>query len=240
MPTVRVATYNIHKCVGMDRRYSPERIAEVIAELDADVVALQEVVCHANRGRRQHQAEFIAQELGMEYRLGGNRKHNGGDYGNVILSRLPVLSHQNHDITVAHREPRGSLRAEIEAAPGRSFHLINVHLGTSYFERRQQARKLLTRSGLEDPKIVGKRIIVGDFNEWVSGMTTRLFNQRFKSLDPKEHLGTVRTFPGILPLLHLDHVYFDESFNLLEASLQRNRKALLASDHLPIVAEFEF
>jgi endonuclease/exonuclease/phosphatase family metal-dependent hydrolase len=240
MPTVRVATYNIHKCVGIDRRYSPERVGEVVSELDADVVALQEVVCHSGRGRREHQAEFLADELGMRFCLGENRKHHGGGYGNVILSRLPIVSHQNHDISVPGREPRGSLRAEIEVSAGISFHLVNVHMGTSYFERRQQVRKLLTRHALDDPKIVGKRIVVGDFNEWVSGMTTRLMCSRFKCVDPREHLGSVRTFPGIFPLLHLDHIYFDAKFSLLDASLHRSKKARTASDHLPIVADFEF
>ena len=240
MPTVRIATYNIHKCVGIDRRYSPERVADVIEELDADAVALQEVVCHSDRGHRDHQAGFLASRLGMNFRLGENRKHQGGDYGNVILSRLPIVSSQNHDISIRHREPRGCLRAEIEIAAGRTFHFVNLHMGTSYFERRQQVRKLLARRVLEDPKLVGKRIIAGDFNEWVNGMTTRLFKSKFNSLDPKEHLGTTRTFPGLLPMLHLDDVYFDSGFTLLEASLHKSKKALVASDHLPIVAEFEF
>lgn len=240
MSTVRIATYNIHKCVGMDRRFSPERIADVIRELDADVVALQEVVCRSGRGRRDNQAEFLAEELGVKFCLGDNRKHQGGDYGNVILSRFPILSFENHDISVNRREPRGCLRAEIEVPVARSFHFANLHMGTSYFERRQQGRKLLARHVLEDPKIVGKRIVAGDFNEWVSGMTTRLFKSKFRSVDAKEHLGTSRTFPGIAPLLHLDHVYFDEEFTLLNADLHKSKKALIASDHLPIVADFEF
>lgn len=240
MQTIRVATYNIHKCVGIDRRYSPERIADVLAELDADVVGLQEVVCHSDRGSREHQAEFLAHKLGMNFCFGENRKHYGGDYGNVTLSRHPITAFRNYDISVRRREPRGCLRAEIELSLGRRIHFVNLHLGTSFFERRQQVRMLLAEHVLDDPSIDGQRIVAGDFNEWTSGLTTRLFKGRFRSVDPKLDLGTGRTFPGIAPILHLDHIYFDPAFSLRKAKLHKSRRALLASDHLPIVAEFEY
>src|SRR4051794_12315225 len=99
MDTLRVATYNIHKCVGIDRRYSPERIVEVLREIDADVIGMQEVVCHSNSHGRDHQAAFIARELGMDFCLGGNRKHKGADYGNATLSRFPIRRYCNFDIT---------------------------------------------------------------------------------------------------------------------------------------------
>lgn len=238
MSLLRIATYNIHKCVGMDRKYSPERIAEVLSEIDADVVGLQEVLCHSKSRRRDHQAEYIAEELGMDYRLGENRKIRGGEYGNVILSRLPIKTAENYDISVHKYEPRGCLRAEI-SVNGRSLHFVNLHMGTSYFERRRQVHKILADHVLDHPELVGKRIIAGDFNEWTSGLTTRLFKEAFRSVDARLHLGASRTFPGVFPLVHLDHVYFDETFRLRNAYLHRTRTALAASDHLPIVAEFE-
>ena len=239
MSKVRIATYNIHKCVGMDRRYSPERIVDVLREIDADIVGLQEVLCQSRLHKRDHQAEFIADELGMEYRLGDNRQINGGEYGNVTLSRFPIENHTNFDISVHKYEPRGCLRAEITVNGGDPLQFINVHMGTSYFERRLQVYKLLADHVLDNPNLVGRRIVAGDFNEWVSGITTRLFRSNFNRVDPKLHLGQARTFPGLLPLVHLDHVYFDESFRLQSAFLHRSRTALIASDHLPIVAEFE-
>ncbi len=239
MNTVRVATYNIHKCVGMDRKYSPERIVDVLREIDADVVGLQEVLCHSKLHKRDHQAEFIAEELGMDFRLGENRRINGGDYGNVILSRFPIRDHTNYDISVKKYEPRGCLRAEIAVNGGDPLHFINVHMGTSYFERRHQVHKMLAEHVLDSPELTGRRIVAGDFNEWISGITTRLFRSNFEAVDPKLHLGQARTFPGLLPLVHLDHVYFDNTFQLRNAFLHRSRTALIASDHLPIVAEFE-
>lgn len=240
MKQIRIATYNIHKCVGMDRRFSPERIVDVLREVDADVIALQEVLSHTNAHRRENQAGFIAGELEMDFSLGENRILKGGKYGNVVLSRLPLKTAENFDISVQRREPRGCLRAEIEIDRSKHLNFFNLHLGTSFFERRKQAHRLFVEDFLKNRKFEGNRIIVGDFNEWTRGLTTQMFKMHFKSVDAKLHLGRKRTFPGILPLLHLDHIYFDASFKLKNAFLHRTRTALIASDHLPVVAEFEF
>src|SRR5438034_8896172 len=89
---IRIVTYNIHKCRGLDRRVSPARIVEVLREVDADVIALQEVLSIQGEVSEDDQAHFIAREMGMDYRLGENRRLHGGAYGNVVLSRLPVLA----------------------------------------------------------------------------------------------------------------------------------------------------
>jgi endonuclease/exonuclease/phosphatase family metal-dependent hydrolase len=240
MNKIRVATYNIHKCVGIDRRYSPERIVEVLQEIDADVVALQEVLCHKNAPKREHQAEFIAEEVKMDFFLGENRQIKGGVYGNAVLSRLPVKHSQNFDISINKYEPRGCLLTEISLGGRDNLQFFNVHLGTSFFERRRQVHKLLHAHVLEHARFTGKRIVAGDFNEWTRGLTTKLFKTKFHAVDPKKHLGRARTFPGILPIFHLDHIYFDKNFRLTNAFLHKSKTALVASDHLPIVAEFEF
>jgi endonuclease/exonuclease/phosphatase family metal-dependent hydrolase len=241
MNKIRIATYNIHKCVGIDRKFSPERIAEVLQEIDADVIALQEVLCHSNSQKREHQAEFLAEELGVNFFLGENRRHQGGMYGNAVLTRLPVRHSQNFDISIQKREPRGCLLTEIALGGEReNLQFFNVHLGTSFFERRRQVHRLLAAHVLEHTKFAGKRIVAGDFNEWTKGLTTKLFKTRFHAVDPKKDLGTTRTFPGILPVFHLDHIYFDKNFRLADAFLHKSKTALVASDHLPIVAEFEF
>jgi endonuclease/exonuclease/phosphatase family metal-dependent hydrolase len=240
MNKIRIATYNIHKCVGIDRRFSPERIAEVLREIDADVVALQEVLCHRKAQKRDHQAEFIAEELEMDFFLGENRQIKGAPYGNAVLTRLPVRHSQNFDISIHKYEPRGCLLTEISIGQNRHLQFFNVHLGTSFFERRRQVHKLLHAHVLEHTKFTGKRIVAGDFNEWTRGLTTKLFKTKFHTVDPKKHPGTTRTFPGIMPLLHLDHIYFDQNFKLSDAFVHKSKTSLIASDHLPIVAEFEF
>ena len=241
MNKIRIATYNIHKCVGLDRRFSPERIADVLRELDADIIALQEVLSHTDSlHRRENQAEYLAGQLGMDFSMGENRQIKGGRYGNAILSRLPVNETENLDISIKKREPRGCLRTEIKINDAKSLQFFNLHLGTSFFERRRQVHKLLAAHALDHKKFVGNRIIAGDFNEWTNGLTTRLFKASFQTVDAKLHLGTKRTFPGVLPIFHLDHIYFDGKFRLKNAILHRSKTALIASDHLPIVADFEF
>ena len=240
MKTFRIATYNIHKCVGLDRRFSPERIAEVLRETNADIIALQEVLCHSNEREHEHQAEFIAKQLGMNLSFGKNRHIKNGEYGNAVLSRLKIETAENFDITVEKREPRGCLRTEIVLSAEKSLQFFNVHLGTSFFERRKQARELLKTSVLNNEKFIGSRIVAGDFNEWTNGLTTKLFKADFQTVETKTHLGKRKTYPGILPFLHLDHIYFDQKFKLKNAFLLRSRTALIASDHLPIVADFVF
>lgn len=236
----RIATYNVHKCRGMDRRVRPARIIEVLGEVDADIVALQEVLSVEGAAPEANQARFIADALGCDSFLGENRKLRGGAYGNVILSRLPIEHSQNYDLTWRDRERRGCLRADIRLSEKSSelLHVFNVHLGTAYIERRFQARKLVGDEILGDASLRGRRIVLGDFNEWVRGLTTKLLGGALESVDVALHVGRSKTYPGVLPVMHLDHIYFDSSLRLEKFYLHRSRTALLASDHLPMVAEF--
>ncbi len=234
----RVATYNIHKCKGLDQRVKPERIVEVLREINADIIALQEVVCLQGAENKDDQAHFIARELGFDFRLGENRRHRGGAYGNVVLSRFPMIEACNHDLSVAGREERGCLRVDIDLNGAQPLHVYNAHLGTSYSERRHQARKLLDDEILKKSDQSGPRVLLGDFNEWIRGLTSRLLKEHFQSADIRIHMRRSRTYPSVLPLVHLDHIYFDESLKLEGASLHRSRTALIASDHLPLTADF--
>ena len=238
---IRVVTYNVHKCQGLDRRVRPARIAAVLRETGADVIALQEVVSVEDDARRElHQARFIAEELGLEFRIGENRKHAGGAYGNVVLTRLPVEHCRNYDITWRWREPRGCLRVDVRTdLPGEPvLHLYNVHLGTAFIERRHQGRRLVSDAVLREGRLEGPRVVLGDFNEWTHGLASRLLGEELQSADVRQHLRTRRTYPGAFPLLHLDHVYYDRALELERLALHRSRTALVASDHLPLVADF--
>ena len=234
--TIRIATYNVHKCRGMDGRVRPGRVAEVLEEIGADIMALQEVVS-APDGGRDDQASFLAKEMGLKFVLGETRWRNGRPYGNLLLSRFPIHAVANYDISAPGREPRGCLRADLALDRGTLLHVFNVHLGTSYFERRHQARRLVGPSILGHSWLNGPRIVLGDFNEWTRGLATRLLVSQLKHADIRLHLGHRRTYPGMLPLLSLDHIYFDRHFELHGLELHRTSKALVASDHLPLVAE---
>jgi endonuclease/exonuclease/phosphatase family metal-dependent hydrolase len=235
---LRIATYNIHKCRGLDRQVSAARIADVLREINVDIVALQEVVCVTTGTREQDQARFLAEALAYDYRLGENRQLHGGAYGNVILSRVPLRATQNYDLSWRRYERRGCLRADIELPTGDLLHIFNVHLGLSFVERRYQARQLVGAKILHNTELQGTRIVLGDFNEWTRGLATRLLNHHLQSIDIETYLGRTRTYPGILPFLHLDHIYFDTTLQLRKLTLHRSNLAVVASDHLPLIAEF--
>jgi len=234
----RVATYNTHKCRGMDGRIRPVRVAAVLRELDVDVIALQEVVSLTGGRREQNQAAYLADAVGFEFRIGETRKLRGAAYGNVVLSRFPVKQVEVYDLTASRREPRGCIRCDLEIAHGKIVHVFNVHLGTGYLERRKQAHMLMSREVLLAPGLKHTRLVLGDFNEWTRGLVSRMLQHEFESVDIQLHLNRRRTYPGVLPLMHLDHIYFDRDLALEEFLLHRSRMALVASDHLPLVAEF--
>lgn len=235
----RIATYNTHKARGFDLRIVPERVIKVAQELEPDILCLQEVI-HAPEARSNlNQAQQIAAAFPTYYTaFGVNRQYRGGEYGNLTISRFPIISTRNHDLSRRRREPRGVLHTEIEITPGRRVQLFHVHLGTGHMERRYQIRKLLNREVLLQPDLHGPRLVLGDFNEWTHGLTTRLMRSEFQTFRPQHAPRFPRTFPGMLPFLSLDHCYYEPPLHLLGTRLWRSRTALVASDHLPLIADF--
>src|SRR5262249_8125549 len=233
---MRIVTYNIHKARGIDGRTSIKRIAKVLAELDADIIALQEIfaLCDSQQG----QVEALANELNLRSAFGCTRHHKGRPYGNAILSRWPILGSRDMDISWSRRERRGCIRADLKTPRG-TLHVFNIHMGTSYFERRHQVRRLLSARHLHDD-LSGQRVLVGDFNEWIKGLTTRMLSDKFESLNLELHVRKRRSYPGFLPLMHLDHIYFERPLHVEKAELVRNRVSKIASDHLPLIATFSW
>lgn len=229
---VRVATYNIHRGRGMDRRVIPSRIAEVLREIDADVIALQEVVGAGPDGSGQ--AEAIGAALGMGWVMAPVRHLRNHLFGNVVMSRFPILHQSQYDLSWRTCEPRGCQRADLDLGDGRLLHIYNVHLGTAVLERRYQAPRLA--AFVHDHRITGPKLILGDFNEWMRGLATRTLSSLFKSIDIQPHLRRRRTYPGIFPVVHLDHIYYEGELDVRSVELPRTRRALIASDHLPLVA----
>jgi endonuclease/exonuclease/phosphatase family metal-dependent hydrolase len=225
---LRVATYNIHKGRGLDGRVRIDRIARVLEEVRADVIALQEVV--------SHQASYLADRLSCFHAIGETRKHHGGVYGNVTLSRWHFEGARHVDLSVPGREERGVLRTDVRLGP-HLLHVFNVHLGTSHRERRTQAVRLIDEHLLKALDISGPRIVLGDFNEWTHGLVSRTLSAEFHLTDLKDHIRRTRAYPAILPLLRLDHIYLDHQLQIHKASFHRNRRSLIASDHLPLVAD---
>lgn len=229
---LRVVTYNVHRCRGMDRRTRPDRVAAVLRDIGADIIALQEVLGAGPHGTSH--IEEIGAALGMGWVMAPVRQLRDHQFGNAVLSRHPITHHVQHDLSWKTCEPRGLQRTDIEVS-GRTLRVYNVHLGTAILERRHQAQRVATI--VADRHVGGAKIVLGDFNEWMRGLTTTLLSSRLKSVDLQEHLQRRRTYPGIFPILHLDHIYYAGRLEVIGIELPRTRLSLVASDHLPLVAD---
>jgi endonuclease/exonuclease/phosphatase family metal-dependent hydrolase len=231
---IRVATYNIHRGRGLDGRTRLERIAAVLATIDADIVALQEVV--GASPLKPGQAAELGAALGMGWVMAPTRHLRTALFGNVVLSRFPVRHHVQHDLTWQTCEPRNVQRVDLEVG-SHVLHMYNVHLGTALLERRQQAVRLA--SLVHDKRVTGPKIVLGDFNEWARGLATDILAERLQSVDLRQHLRRKRTYPGFFPILHLDHIYFEGHVEVVKVTLPRSRLTMVASDHLPLVADLK-
>lgn len=238
----RIVTYNIHKCQGFDRRVRPDRIIQVLQQIDADIICLQEIVHASNGPSHYDQAEQIAQAFPQHaWCFGSNRALYGGDYGNMTLTRLPLTHWHNHAITHAKREERGVLHTDhsLNGSAKPDIHVFNVHLGTGFMERRHQATRLLGEQILGHERLVGPRIVLGDFNEWIRGLTSKMLGEHFQTFRPRHALGFNRTYPSLLPIMTLDYCFYEPPLRLIRGELVRSPLALIASDHLPLVMDFE-
>jgi len=230
---LRVATYNIHRCRGLDRRVMPARTAAVLADLDADVIALQEVI--GSNATNPGHAEELGAALGMGWVMAPARRLRGHLFGNVVMSRLPIRHHTQYDLSWKDREPRCCQRVDL-AVGEHTIHLYNVHLGTALIERRHQAVRL--GAVVHDRRVEGPKIVLGDFNEWTRGLATKTLSAHLRGVDLFGHLKKRRTYPGIFPVLHLDHIYYEGTkVEVRKLELPRTRRTLIASDHLPLVAD---
>lgn len=235
----RIASYNTHKCRGIHGTISPDRVIRVIEELDMDVLCLQEIVDAPGGTSKFDQARRISESFPkMHMAFGKTRPLYGGQYGNMLLSRFPILEAHTHDITKSRREERGVLHCVIDVGKGLKINVFNVHLGTGYLERRKQIEVLIGADVLAKPELRGPRIVIGDFNEWTRGLTTKLLQQSFLSHRPIRNVRSARTYPGVLPILSLDHCYYEAPLEMESTQIWRSRKALIASDHLPLIADF--
>lgn len=215
-----IASYNIHKARGLDRRVDLMRIAAVLEETEADLVGVQEIYAP--------QAEALARRLGLHYRMGVTTERAEGPYGNAVLTRFAVRSAHAFDLTRHRREPRGGLRVDV-SVDGQVLHLFNVHFGLSRRERAEQV-EVLVRTHILREGVTGSRVVVGDLNEWFPGAVGKALRRELHG--PR----TRRTHPSPLPLFALDRIYWDHELHGERFHVHGSRLARLASDHLPVVA----
>lgn len=196
----------------------------MLAEVDADIAALQEVLAP--------QAAELAAATRMSVVFGPTRLLPQGLYGNLCLTRLPLVAHQSYSLTCHPFEPRGCLRADVDHGAGR-LHIFNVHLGLRYRERIRQVR-MLARI-LDRNRLAGPRLLLGDFNEWFDGHASRLLRAEFGH--PCGRRRSARTHPSLLPVFPLDRIYHDPAVRVEQVAVHRSGLARVASDHLPTYAD---
>ncbi len=218
-----LATYNIHSCVGGDGVFDPDRIVKVLRQMDADVVALQEVEHHEHDNTDL--LDYIADGTRMNPIAGPTLVRDAVNYGNAILTRIPVRRIERVDLSQTGREPRGALDLVLEVARTK-LRVIATHLGLRPWERRAQARRLtaLLNSGSAD-----WTVLMGDLNEWfLWGRTLRALRAHFA------HTPHVATWPAKWPLFALDHIWASPSVTLHGPVVHVTELSRLASDHLPL------
>jgi endonuclease/exonuclease/phosphatase family metal-dependent hydrolase len=230
MRPVVFASYNIHRCIGVDGRHDPDRVAAVIGELDADVVALQEVDARYHVEDGVDQIVHLAAATGYEAVPGPVLRNHRGTYGNGLLVRAGVLDVRQIDLSIRRRERRGALDVDLRI-DRRRVRVVAAHLGLSAAERRRQVGHLLgVLSDHGDEPLV----LLGDFNEWLarSPLLHRL-HRRFGATP------ALRTFPSRFPIFALDRIWVQPRPALAEIRVHASRTARTASDHLPIRAVVE-
>jgi endonuclease/exonuclease/phosphatase family metal-dependent hydrolase len=239
--TVRIMTYNVHGCRGLDRRWSPERIAEVIAGCHADIVALQELDVGRARSGNIDQAEMIARALGMDVHFYPALRVMEELYGDAILSRLPARLIKTGGLPGLRRlpglEPRGALWSAIRIGDV-DLQVINTHLGILARERVRQIDALLGPEWLGHPDCHEPVVFIGDFNAAPQSRVYRQLARRFADVQRAPCVRRARaTYPSRFPSLRIDHVFVSRSIEILAAATVRTPLARMASDHLPVVAD---
>jgi len=230
LSSIRVATYNVHACVGTDGRHDPDRVAAVIAELDADVVALQEFTYPASVALDTRTPVVLTTLDRYECALGPTRQNVTHCFGNALLTRHPIVDVHRIDLSMERREARGAIAATIDVG-GVTLHVLAAHLGLRVHERRFQVRQILDYLDSVRSTLF---VVLGDFNDWLPGRSV------VQVLD--ERLGRPprpRSFPVFWPVVPLDRVWVHPARALRRVAVHATPLARRASDHFPVVAEID-
>lgn len=221
-----VASYNVHRCVGGDRRRRPQRVVEALRQLDADAVGLQEIDSRDGAPEPGDLLGYLCRQTGLQAVEGPAIFHpDGGFFGNLLLTRLPVEDVRVIDLAVEGREPRTALDVDLRTEAG-LLRVVSTHLGLARRERRLQVDRLLAAlQRLRRPVVV----VLGDFNEWVPVNRSTLRLDRVLGATARPP-----TFPAWRPLLPLDRIWVHPSAALEELRALVTPLTRRASDHLPL------
>ncbi len=237
--TLRIMTYNVHGCVGMDGKLSPNRIARVIARHDLDVVALQELDVGRGRSGGIDQAEIIARKLNMSFHFHPSFHLKEGQYGNAILSRFPMRVIRTGALPrlKAQRlfEPRGALWVELDTN-GTKINLVTSHLSLWPAERLLQAEALLGSDWAGSAGCEGPVIICGDFNAQPRSIICQRMGCTLRDAQMilKSHRPHSTWIYG-----RIDHVFVSPDIEVMGVAVPRTDLDKVSSDHLPLIVELK-
>ena len=239
----RIVTYNVHRCVGNDRRLDVARVADVLARLEPDIVAMQELDVGRRRTGHVDQAHEIARRLDMACHFHAALKVEEELYGDAILTCFPERLMQAGPLPgydpIPQLEPRGALWVEADVGE-RALQVINTHLGLVPREQQIQASHLAGAAWLGHPQCRGPTILLGDFNATATSVVYRTLLGRLspaRGLSPKQ--SPTATFPSQLPVLRIDHLFVSPEIRVTDVSAPFDALTRTASDHLPLVMDFE-
>lgn len=239
--SVRIATYNVHSCIGVDGRCDPKRIAAVIAEMDPDVACLQELDVERTRTDAVDQAAEIARILAMQFHFHATIQEVSGRYGDAILSKTPFT-----DARAAHlpevprplpREARGAIWVET-AVDGRPWQIINTHFGLGRGERRLQARALV-RDWIQPALGRSSLVVCGDFNSRPASLVHQILGEPLRDVFTRSGQPRPHTFATRWPFVCLDYLFVSPEVHVERAERWSSPLAACASDHFPVVAEIQ-
>jgi endonuclease/exonuclease/phosphatase family metal-dependent hydrolase len=228
MARLRLATYNIHCGIGRDRRFSEQRILDVLREIDADAYCLQEV---ESRASGIDMLAWLAGQLGYHAIFSKTLQRADGHYGNGLLVRCPITAVEHVDLTWRRREPRGAIVADVDC-DGERLRIVATHLGLRPAERRAQVERLLPFFSERPDE---RAVLAGDLNEWFLWGRPLRHLHRYLARTPAP-----RTFPAWRPVLSLDRIWTHPGSLLAGLGVHASPAARCASDHLPLVANLQW
>ena len=239
----RLMSYNVHRCVGMDRKLDLDRIVGVIAEYEPDIVCLQELDVGRARTGGVDQAAEIARKLAMSVHFHPAMQVEAELYGDAVLTHLPEQLVKTDALpTVAGipgLEPRGALWVRIGIG-GQELNVLNTHLGLVPREQRRQATALVGRDWLGRKDCTGPTILTGDFNATSITRPYRILARRLDDAQRRLDLRpSVKTFPSSFPAIRIDHAFVRRDVHVTGVRSSFSPLARMASDHLPLIVDFE-
>jgi endonuclease/exonuclease/phosphatase family metal-dependent hydrolase len=223
---LRVLTWNVHGCIGRDRVCNPHRVAEVLAAAQPDIAALQEIDARLARSLSVDPFTFFSDRFGWGSVAARTLATRDGHYGHILMSRWPIESLGDEDLSLPRSEPRKAIFSSVASPMGRVT-VVAAHLGLLWLHRRKQLARLQARlTGLDS----ARTLVLGDFNDFRRG------GDADRALcPPLRPAPALDTFPSRLPLLPLDRIWYGALFEL--ESIATLREAWRLSDHLPVLAE---